>query len=95
MSAQTSRTDVKTASASRYLQQLCKHWSHKAKAEFTPQAGRVVFETWEVEMTAANDTLSVSVTVQNPEEAPRLQQVVAEHLQRFATQETLGFDWRS
>lgn len=95
MSAHTTHTDVKTVNASRYLQQLCKHRSHKAKTEFTPQAVRVAFETWEVEMTSTNDTLSVSVTAQNLDEAPRLQQVVEEHLQRFAAQETLGFGWRA
>ena len=34
---------VPTANGSRYLQQLCKHWSHKLNVEFTPEAGTVVF----------------------------------------------------
>ena len=32
-----SQATVTTASASRYLQQLCKHWSHKFAVEFTPE----------------------------------------------------------
>ena len=34
-------TRVPTAHASRYLQQLCKHWSHKFPVEFTPENGRI------------------------------------------------------
>ena len=34
-----SETAIATASASRYLQQLCKHWSHKFAVQFTPQHG--------------------------------------------------------
>ena len=34
---------VPTGSGSRYLQQLCKHWSHNLAVEFTPEKGKVVF----------------------------------------------------
>ena len=34
---------VPTASARRYLQQLCKDWSHNMAAEFDETSGRVVF----------------------------------------------------
>lgn len=34
---------IPTAEASRYLQQLCKHWSHKLDVSFTPNDGRVLF----------------------------------------------------
>ena len=39
----TSIARVPTANGSRYLQQLCKHWSHNLAVEFTPEKGRVVF----------------------------------------------------
>jgi uncharacterized protein len=39
----TSTARVPTESASRYLQQLCKHWSHNLQVEFTPEAGTVIF----------------------------------------------------
>ena len=35
-----SEARIATASASRYLQQVCKHWSHKFAVEFTPEHGR-------------------------------------------------------
>ena len=34
---------VPTSKSSRYLQQLCKHWSHNLAVEFTPETGTVVF----------------------------------------------------
>ena len=34
---------VPTASARRYLQQLCKDWSHNMAVEFDEASGRVVF----------------------------------------------------
>ena len=35
---------IPTASASRYLQQLCKHWSHKYAVSFTPEHGTIPFD---------------------------------------------------
>ena len=34
---------VPTASASKYLQQLCKHWQHNLAVEFNADHGTVVF----------------------------------------------------
>src|SRR3546814_9086819 len=34
---------VPTAQASKYLQQLCKHWQHNLAVEFTPDHGTVTF----------------------------------------------------
>src|ERR1051325_9641730 len=38
-----STAHISTAKGSRYLQQLCKHWSHHLAVEFTPEAGTVTF----------------------------------------------------
>mgnify|MGYP003349750236 CR=1 FL=1 len=40
MTAQ-STARIATPLASRYLQQLCKHFAHKMKVEFTPEHGRI------------------------------------------------------
>ena len=34
--------NVPTASASRYLQQLCKHWAHNLAVTFDAREGRIV-----------------------------------------------------
>ena len=40
-SRQHSHAEVATANASRYLQQLCKHFGHKVEASFDEKAGIV------------------------------------------------------
>lgn len=89
----SARADVATTQASRYLQQLCKHWSHKADADYTKDAGRVIFPDWQLDMTATRDGLEINVETQQAQSLARYCQTVADHLQRFATQETLAFDW--
>lgn len=83
-----------TTSASRYLQQLCKHWSHKAKAEFTPEAGSIQFDSGNhLQMTALPDSLSLSVSVPDDGDLALFQDVVDRHLVRFAFREHLAITW--
>jgi hypothetical protein len=84
---------VPTAHASRYLQQLCKHWSHKFPVEFTPQNGRIEMSAGVLILDADAEGLGLRLTTE-PEDLERMAGVVAEHLQRFAFRETLVFDWK-
>ena len=43
MSSVASTASVPTANGARYLQQLCKHWSHNLQVEFTAERGTIVF----------------------------------------------------
>ncbi|RJF85831.1 DUF2218 domain-containing protein [Sphingomonas cavernae] len=94
MTASTAR--VPTTNGSRYLQQLCKHWAHKMPVEFTPEVGTVNFPTGAVAtMTAEPEHLRVEVSVPADGDLGRMQQVVADHLDRFAFREApLAFDWQ-
>ena len=83
---------VPTAHASRYLQQLCKHWGHKYPVEFTPEHGRIEMSAGVLVLDADPEALNLQLTT-GPEDLTRMQGVVAEHLQRFAFKETLTFDW--
>jgi len=86
--------NVPTASASRYLQQLCKHWAHKLEVEFTPEAGTVRFPDGLTTLKAGPAALTVTVEAQDAATVERLKQVVASHLDRFAFREAaLAFDW--
>lgn len=38
-----STTTVSSDRASRYLQQLCKHFAHKVPVEFTTETGQITF----------------------------------------------------
>ena len=90
-----SRALVPTASASRYLQQLCKHWGHKFEVTFNAHAGRVALPFGPVEMTAADEALEVVCRIEGEGDLARMQEVVVEHLNRFAHREgELVFDWQ-
>jgi hypothetical protein len=76
---------IATAEASRYLQQLCKHWSHKFEVAFTPTEGRVPFPTGGVcTLQASADALNVRIEAEDAASTERLADVVFQHLQRFA-----------
>ncbi|MFS8047184.1 DUF2218 domain-containing protein [Rhizobium sp. BR 314] len=85
---------VRTDHASRYLQQLCKHWSHKFEVEFNETAGKVPFspET-SLELAADATNLILKLNVEKSEDLERMQNVVVDHLKRFAFREELDFVW--
>ncbi|NWG52789.1 MAG: DUF2218 domain-containing protein [Hydrogenophilaceae bacterium] len=85
-------TRIATAHASRYLQQLCKHWSHRLAVSFTPQEGRVDFGEGRgvCTMQAAPDALTLAVESADANVAAGLSGVVFEHLKRFAFRENLA-----
>lgn len=86
---------VPTQSASRYLQQLAKHWSHKMEVSFTAEEGAILFPNGSrLEMRAASETLDIVLTVPEDGNVAQMRQVVASHLDRFAFREApLTFDW--
>lgn len=88
-----STADVPTEQASKYLQQLCKHWSHKMVTEFDPARGRVDFPSG-AQLFLIAEPVKLSLRLEAPEDAlDRMEAVVADHLKRFAFREELAFDW--
>ena len=96
---------VPTENASRYLQQLCKHWQHNLQVEFTPEHGTVRFPRDHrggdfpaealVTFDALDNGLDVQIDASSPEQLEGLKGAVARHLDRFAFREApLTFDWR-
>ena len=88
---------VPTHSASRYLQQLCKHWSHKMAVEFSAEAGTIDFPNGcRLAMKADSDALDVVLSAPAGEDVERMREVVSSHLDRFAFREApLLFDWHA
>ena len=88
---------VPTGSASRYLQQLAKHWSHKMTVMVSPEEGVIDFPNGaRLTMRADRETLDLALAVPEGEDMGRMRQVVAEHLDRFAFREgPLTFDWQA
>ena len=87
---------VPTLSASRYLQQLAKHWSHKMEVSFTAEEGTISFPNGaHLAMRADSETLDLVLTVPEDGDALRMREVVASHIDRFAFREgPLTYDWR-
>lgn len=97
---------VPTANGSRYLQQLCKHWSHNLTVEFTPDAGTVVFPRdargadWPgdaiLTLQAHEDVLECRLEASADGQLAALKDAVARHLDRFAFREApLQFNWQN
>jgi len=86
---------VPTTNASRYLQQLCKHWSHKFETDFSPEQGVIAFPMGPIRMAAQPDALLVTLEPNADADVETFKQVVADHLDRFAFKEApLSFDWQ-
>ena len=102
---QSATASVPTPSGSKYLQQLCKHWSHNLTVEFTADHGTVIFPRDArgadhpgdalVTFDAGADALKVRIDASSPEQLEGLKGAVARHLDRFAFREApMPFDWK-
>jgi hypothetical protein len=88
------RASVPTESGGKYVQQLCKHWSHKLPVQLEGDTGVVTFDTAVTTMTAGPQAIEVSIRGQDREAIEGLKGVVARHLDRFAFREApLLFVW--
>jgi hypothetical protein len=96
---------VPTANASKYLQQLCKHWAHNLDVSFTPDAGHVVFPRdargadWPaaavLDLKADGEGLECRLAASHPDQLAGLKGAVERHLERFAFREApLAFAWK-
>jgi uncharacterized protein len=101
----TSSVRVPTGKASRYLQQLCKHWRHNLAVEFTEQQGSVVFPRnargadWPGDATlvmqARDDGLECRLEASAAGQLEALKGALARHVDRFAFREApLAFEWQ-
>ncbi|MEG6508955.1 DUF2218 domain-containing protein [Methyloligella sp. 2.7D] len=87
------RTTVATPAASKYLQQLCKHFAHKAPATFDTKQGRVEFPFGLCELEARDNELAISCDSPDDLSMSKMQGVVGGHLERFAWREKLQVRW--
>ena len=83
-----------TELASRYLQQLCKHFAHKVPATFDQTQGAVTFPQGQCRLEASDGMLTIECTANEAALEPSLVKVVEVHLQRFAWKEECVLEWR-
>lgn len=96
---------VPTVHASKYLQQLCKHWQHSLAVESNAERGFIVFPKdargadWTADgkatLVAGAEALTVMIEASSEAHLEALKGTVARHLDRFAFREApLAFHWR-
>lgn len=101
----TSHALVATDKASRYMQQLCKHWQHNLQVEFTPENGTVIFPKDArgashpgdavVTFNVVEGGLEIRIDATAAEQLEGLKGAVARHLDRFAFREgELQYNWQ-
>jgi hypothetical protein len=89
----TSQAQVTTAMASRYLQQLCKHFAHKLPASHDALQGRIEFALGTCTLAAAGDRLTLRAQAADEPDLAQLEQIVARHLERFAFRDQPEVVW--
>jgi Uncharacterized protein conserved in bacteria len=91
----SSRTVVATPNASRYLQQLCKHFAHKVTVEYTPQEAKVDFPFGDCRMWADEAELRIECASDSEDALARARFVIDDHLGRFAWREKPAIVWQA
>jgi len=88
-----SKLHLNTAHASKYLQQLGKHFGHKVPVTFTPKDGHVTLPFGTCEMAATDAELSITVLGETRDIA-HLEHFLGDHLARFAFRENPTLTWQ-
>jgi hypothetical protein len=90
----SSTVQIDTANPRRLIRRLCKHWSHKFEVDFDDQQGSIALGAGKCLLKVGEGSLSTEVQAEDEEQLARLETVVADHLQRMASDETFSFDWQ-
>ncbi|GMG82429.1 DUF2218 domain-containing protein [Paralimibaculum aggregatum] len=76
-----------TENASRYLQQLCKHFAHKVPVDYDATRARAELPPGPARMAADATGLDIEVTAAEAESLTRAKFIIEDHLKRFAHRE--------
>lgn len=76
-----------TENASRYLQQLCKHFGHKVEVSFDEKKGTAALPAGPATLKADADMLIITLKATDADGLQRSRHVIDSHLERFAFRE--------
>ncbi|SNZ20613.1 DUF2218 domain-containing protein [Cohaesibacter gelatinilyticus] len=93
MYAITARAE--TEFASKYLQQLCKHFAHKVPSTYDETSGKVEFPMGDCTMQATSGVLTVTCHSEERDGVTQMGQIIDKHLERFAWKEKLELTWEN
>ncbi len=84
-----------TPNASKYLQQLCKHFEHKVSVEYDDATGTAALPAGPAKLAADENGLRVEINAETDENMIRARFVIDDHLKRFAFREGFtGMEWQ-
>ena len=86
---------VTTEESGRLINRLCKHFSHKIKAEWTESEGLLTFSIGQCQLSDRDDHLFLACSATSESELQELGEVVASHLIRFAGAEVNEVQWQT
>ena len=87
---------IATPEASRLVKRLLTHWGHKFDVVLDKRHGEVPFDADTRALFDADESaLAVRIEAADSERLARMQQVVADHLQRMARAGALEIAWRA
>jgi uncharacterized protein len=85
----TATTRCETPNAGKYLQQLCKHFTHKVEVAYSEGHGQCRFSCGTATMDAGLKGLDIRVEAADNGALTETKQVIESHLLRFAFRENL------
>ena len=84
---------IGTSNASKYLQQLCKHFAHKVEVQFDTHLGRAELPPGRCMMSVAEGTLIFYCQSSKTEGLAVSKRIIDDHLIRFAWREEIEIEW--
>lgn len=87
-------SEVSTPSASTNMKKLCRHFSHKIEVSFDDEHGEITFPFGRGLLDATDGQLRMTAEAADLESLARTEQVLADHLVRFGSRETLVIEWQ-
>jgi hypothetical protein len=89
-----SEATVITKNADSYMRKLGQHWSHRFAVRFNENNNCVIeLPNGTCELNVGSEQLNIRLVLRPEGDQQRFEQVVEEHLRRFAFKEDLVFAW--
>lgn len=85
---------IPTDHASKYLQQLCKHFAHKVDVDYDIENGFAALPPGPCTLKASASELYIHCQSNEAERLLVSQSIIEIHLEKFAWREKLTFDWQ-
>jgi len=89
-----STATITTIEPARIILRLCKHWGHKFPVSYDDTQGRIELPLGLCLLTAGDGKLTARLEGVSGADMARFEEVVADHAQRMARDETYTWDWR-